>query len=113
MTARLPSIFCLLWCGLAPASLPHTRDMGLATNTLTLTLSNTVVLLYDSNGNLTNDGIRSFAYDSENRLTTNWVASAWKSEFVYDGLGRRRIERDYGWQGGAWSKTNETRLVYD
>src|SRR5437667_1041936 len=83
-----------------------------ATNILTLTLSNTVVLLYDSNGNLTNDGIRSFSYDSENRLTTNWVASAWKSEFVYDGLGRRKIERDYGWVG-SWSKTNELHFTYD
>jgi len=31
---------------------------------------------------------------------------------VYDGLGRRRIERDYGWQNG-WMKTNELRFVYD
>ncbi len=83
-----------------------------ATNILTLTLSNTVVLLYDSNGNLTNDGIRSFLYDAENRLVTNWVVSAWKSEFVYDGLGRRRIERDYGWIG-SWSKTNELHFIYD
>jgi RHS repeat-associated protein len=84
-----------------------------ATNIVTLTLSNTVVLLYDLNGNLTNDGIRSFTYDAENRLVTNWVPSTWKSEFVYDGLGRRRVERDYGWVSGAWSKTNELRFVYD
>jgi RHS repeat-associated protein len=83
------------------------------TNTIALILSNSVGLLYDLNGNLTNDGVRSFAYDAENRLVTNWVVSAWKSEFVYDGLGRRRIERDYGWQSGGWSRTNEIHYVYD
>ena len=84
-----------------------------ATDSLTVNLPSSGTLLYDSNGNLTNDGTRSFAYDAENRLAMNWVASAWKSEFVYDGLGRRRISRDYGWQGGQWVKTNETRYVYD
>ena len=27
--------------------------------------------------------------------------------------GRRRIERDYSWNGSAWSQTNESRYVYD
>jgi RHS repeat-associated protein len=84
-----------------------------ATNSLTIYLPGTSTLLYDSNGNLTNDGTRSFAYDAENRLVTNWVTSAWQTEFVYDGLGRRRVARDSGWQNGQWVKTNETRYVYD
>jgi RHS repeat-associated protein len=83
------------------------------TNTLNASLPWTINLLWDSNGNLTNDGTRSFAYDAENRLVTNWVSGAWKTEFVYDGLGRRRIERDYAWQGVNWYKTNELRFVYD
>jgi len=53
-----------------------------------------------------------FRYD-ENLLVTNWVAEAWKSEFVYDARFRRRIERDYGWSGGSWTLTNETRFIYD
>ena len=53
------------------------------------------------NGNLTNDGTRSFAYSAENQLTNITLAGTWKTEFVYDGLGRRRMERDYGWQGGS------------
>jgi RHS repeat-associated protein len=32
---------------------------------------------------------------------------------VYDGRHRRRIERDYAWQGGAWVETNEIRFIYD
>ncbi len=83
------------------------------TNTLNVNLPVTVPFAYDLNGNLTNDGLRNFSYDFENRLTTNWVAGQWKTEFVYDGLGRRRITRDYGWTGSAWVKTNETRLIYD
>ena len=83
-----------------------------ATNNLTIKSALSVTLLYDSNGNLTNDGTRSFAYNAENQLTNITFDSTWKTEFVYDGLGRRRIERDYGWQGG-WVMTNETRYVYD
>ena len=70
-------------------------------------------LAYDSNGNLTNDSTKSLAYDSENQLTNITVTSSWKSDFVYDGLNRRRIARDFAWQGGAWVLTNETHYVYD
>jgi RHS repeat-associated protein len=83
------------------------------TNNLTVNLPGAVTLLYDANGNLTSDGARSFAYDAENQLTNIAFGSAWKTEFVYDGLGRRRIARDYGQQGGQWVQTNETRYVYD
>jgi RHS repeat-associated protein len=84
------------------------------TNVVAATLPSTVRLQWDLNGNLTNDGTRLFMYDAENRLVTNYVAYAWKSEFVYDGLGRRRIERDYGWSGSSWgSPTNELHFIYD
>jgi RHS repeat-associated protein len=86
---------------------------GSVTNNLTANLPGSVTLLYDANGNLTNDGTRSFAYNAENQLTNITLDNTWKTEFVYDGLGRRRIERNYGWQAGQWAKTNETRYVYD
>jgi hypothetical protein len=35
----------------------------------------------------------------------NWVPTAWKSEFVYDDNHRRRIERNYSWNGSAWTLT--------
>ena len=72
-----------------------------------------VSLAWDSNGNLTNDGTHTFAYSAENQLTNITVAGAWKSDFVLDGLGRRRVELDYGLQGGNWTKTNELHLLYD
>jgi RHS repeat-associated protein len=68
---------------------------------------------YDDNGNLLSDGKRYFEYDYENQLTAVYVANAWRSEFAYDGFGRRRIRREYAWQSGAWSKTNEVRYIYD
>jgi RHS repeat-associated protein len=83
------------------------------TNTLTVNLPTNVNLSSDNNGSLTNDGTRAFAYDSENQLTNVSVAEQWKSEFIYDGLGRRRVAKDYAWQGGQWVKTNEVRYVYD
>jgi RHS repeat-associated protein len=81
-------------------------------------LPSAIPLAYDLNGNLTNDGSRSFAYDAENQLTNVTVtnaaaATSCKTEFVYDGLGRRRITKEFAWQGGQWVKTNETRSVCD
>jgi RHS repeat-associated protein len=84
-----------------------------ATNLLTVNLPATVSLAYDNNGNLTNDGARSFGYDCENQLTNVYVSGLWRSDFVYDGLNRRRIERDYIWSGSAWTKTSEIHFIYD
>jgi RHS repeat-associated protein len=83
------------------------------TNTLTVNLPQTVQLLYDSNGNLTNDGLRSFAYDSENELTNVTVVGQWRSDFIYDGMWRRRIARDYSWNGTGWVLTNEVHYLYN
>ena len=60
-----------------------------ATNVATSYLPSPILLAYDSNGNLTNDGTRSFFYSAANQLTnvigTNVTAAgSWKSEFVYD-----------------------------
>jgi RHS repeat-associated protein len=84
-----------------------------ATNILTLNLPSSVTLNSDSNGNLTNDGSRSFGYDAENQLTNITLAGSGKSDFVYDGFNRRRITRDFAWQSGAWVLTNETHYIYD
>ena len=84
-----------------------------ATNVLTLNLPSSVNLNSDNNGSLTNDGARTFTYDSESQLTNITLAGQWKSDFVYDGLNRRRIARDFGWQAGAWVLTNEVRYIYD
>ena len=82
------------------------------TNTLTFNLPASVNPLYDSNGNLTNNGTLTFRYCPGDLLTNITLPTAWKSDFVYDGLGRRRVELDYGWQGGTWTKTNELRFIY-
>ena len=83
------------------------------TNTLAVNLPQNVTLLYDANGNLTNDGLKSLSYDTENQLTNAQVAGQWKNEYAYDGLNRRRITRDYSWNGSGWVQTNEVRLIYD
>ncbi len=83
------------------------------TNALAVNLPTSVSFSYDGNGNLTNDGTRTFVFNVENQLTNVFVAGAWRSDFVYDGLGRRRITRDYSWIGSAWTQTNEIHYVYD
>jgi RHS repeat-associated protein len=79
---------------------------------------NTFLLLtnnfaYDLNGNLRTNGTRIFDYDDENQLIRITEPSAWKSEFAYDGLMRRRIRKEFTWSSGAWNLTNEVRYVYD
>ncbi|HKW28069.1 MAG TPA: RHS repeat-associated core domain-containing protein, partial [Verrucomicrobiae bacterium] len=83
------------------------------TNSVTVNLQTNISYYYDANGNLTNDGTRNFAYDDENQLMGGWAANSWSNSIVYDGKLRRRIERDYAWQSGAWVETNETHFIYD
>jgi RHS repeat-associated protein len=68
---------------------------------------------YDKNGNLLSDGRKVYTYDDANELVSVSVPGEWKAEFVYDGLMRRRITRNYAWQAGGWTKTNETRYICD
>jgi RHS repeat-associated protein len=58
------------------------------------------------------DGLRTFVYDDENQLTSVTVPTAWRTEFQYDGLSRRRIRRERTWSG-TWFTTNEVRYIYD
>jgi RHS repeat-associated protein len=81
------------------------------TNVLSVNLSNSINLVYDLNGNLRTNGAIIYDYDDDNQLLTNWVAGAWRTEFVYDAQHRMRITREYNYQSG-WNKTNETRFVY-
>jgi len=82
------------------------------TNTVSSQLPAQVTYLSDANGNLTNDGLRSFSYNDENELASVTIAGQTQSEFFYDALGRRRIVRDYMWNGN-WVFTNEVHFIYD
>ena len=84
-----------------------------ATNAVTVNIATNTTFQYDGNGNLTNDGLRSFAYDDENQLIQVSVSNQWLSQFAYDGKMRRRIRQECAWQGGAWVRTNQVYYVYD
>lgn len=84
----------------------------LDTNTVTVSLAGTNNYAYDLNGNLLSDGKRGFDYDDENQLIRVTVTNQWKSEFSYDGKMRRRIRKEYTWNG-SWQLASETRYVYD
>jgi RHS repeat-associated protein len=83
-----------------------------STNTVSVNLAASMTFQYDGNGNLTNDGLRSFAYDDENQLLQVWTAN-WLSEFTYDGKMRRRIRQEFTLQGANWMQTNMVDYVYD
>ncbi len=92
------------------------QDAGgrLATNTVTPWLPVSTSFTYDNDGNLTGDGRRTFEYDDADQLKAAQVAGNWRTEFKYDGFGRRRRVRvEKVWNGSAFVTAGETRYVYD
>jgi RHS repeat-associated protein len=90
-----------------------------STNSVSVYLPTNNVFMYDLNGNLLNDGYRTFTYDDENELTSvvvsNGVTTSTLTSNIYDGKMRRRIRRDYVWGSGtsAWEQTAEMHYIYD
>ena len=69
--------------------------VGLATITVVGTAGMTTTYQHDLNGNLINDGARAFEWDAENRLVAVTItATGHRSEFGYDGMGRRVCIRE-------------------
>ena len=74
---------------------------------------------FDTNGNLVDDGTHHYTYDDAGHLVEVVVidpatqANKTKSEFVYDGLNHRRIDREWVWKEGQWQLKGETHFVYD
>lgn len=91
-----------------------------------LTTAGSSTFTYDANGNLLSDGVRSFSWDSENRLiqaTTTVNGLSHTTGFAYDGLGRRVAidgaegEKRYVWCGDSMCASeridnNISRLYY-
>lgn len=80
-------------------------------------------MTYDEDGNLTNDGLRNYYYDAENRLLsveandtvrgfTTYTAK--RVEFAYDYVGRRAMKRVVTWDRATaqWLDPVELRFVY-
>ena len=88
---------------------------GMLTNHTLAVLPVTTALRYDANGNLVYDGLKAYGYDCANELTSITVTNLLRTEYVYDGFGRRRIRRDFSYQrtNGLYALTNEVRYVYD
>ncbi|HKW30123.1 MAG TPA: RHS repeat-associated core domain-containing protein [Verrucomicrobiae bacterium] len=86
---------------------------NVSSNTVAVNLPATNNFSYDLNGNMLTNGTEVMIWNDENELVTNIVVGSWKSDFVYDGKLRRRIEKDYAWIGSSWVQTNETHLIYD
>ena len=83
------------------------------TNVVNVNISTNVMFSYDGNGNMLSDGLHSYEWNDENELIAIFVTNTWRGEFTYDAKLRRRIEKDFQWNGSSWAQTNETRFVYD
>ncbi len=80
------------------APTPNTRTTSWS---VTVTGGTAATFAYDLNGNMTSDGTRTFAWDSENRLKSVTVgASVWSWD--YDGMNRRIRERLNGTVQKQW-----------
>ncbi len=73
-------------------------------------------LLYDLDGNLTNDGVRAYSWNGENRLIgvepLSPAAGDKKVVFAYDYMGRR-IKKVVSTYDGGWSVAQTNRFCYD
>jgi len=78
-------------CTVTATSQDGSNSVGLATVTVTLPAAPSPVnCQYDLNGNLVSDGARTFEWDADNRLVSVTIlATGHRSEFGYDGMGRR------------------------
>ncbi|MEQ1967456.1 putative toxin [Xenorhabdus nematophila] len=76
----------------APAALPDSSQTYKSNNLNQYMTVNDSVLEYDKRGNLINDGIWVYRYDTENRLVSAEKAGM-KLEFGYDALSRRVIKK--------------------
>ena len=96
-----------------------TRDTTSTTETtrvVHMPPSNPQLLRYDLNGNLTTDSQKAYFWDEENRLVAieSLVGPHRRSEYSFDGMGRRIQTKDLtGWTGSAYATTNTTRYVWD
>lgn len=82
------------------------------TNVFTVNLANSSKLVYDANGNLVSDGVRSLVYDDLNELVQVTMTNTWRTVYDYDGEGRHHDRREYAWQGGNWVAVNTCYYVY-
>ncbi len=83
------------------------------TNTETVNLQMTNNFAYDLNGNMITNGNQTLDYDDENELIRVTVTNNFKKEYVYDGMHRLRIRKEFGWISSAWTQTNEIHYIYD
>ena len=101
------------WLGVAVVS-------GGNTNTGNLLLPKTPqTFMYDLDGNLTNDGLWSYTWDGEDRLTsitsqTNIASSArQKVDCQYDSQWRRTQKVVSTWNGSTYVPQSTNRFIYD
>jgi len=73
-------------------------------------------LLHDLDGNLTNDGVRAYSWNGENRLIqvepANPSSGDKKVKLTYDYMGRR-VEKVVSTYSGGWSVTQTNTYLYD
>ena len=75
--------------------------------------------LYDQDGNLLQDGLWTYTWDAENRLTrmvsrTDTPNPSWQAlDFHYDWQGRRISKTVSNWVSGHWSLVTDHRFVHD
>ena len=92
---------------------------GFTETNIATQVSGSTTLSYDLDGNLTSQGNSRYGYDDADRLTSivrvdaQTGTNVHKSEFLYDGLSRKRMSREYEWVNGAWELQSEIRRIYD
>jgi RHS repeat-associated protein len=69
------------------------QNLGYAETSNRLTTINDVAQSYDANGNLLEDGEKTYVYDARNRMQSVSAAAATLGSYTYHGNGQRRIKQ--------------------
>ena len=89
----------------SPSSTSRTRPQG------------AVQFVHGPNGNLLGEGQWLYTWDAGNRLvsaeSTLGALARLRLEYVYDGLGRRRVKREYAWTTDYWQLATEHFFIWD
>ena len=67
---------------------------------------------YDTRGNLTSDGVRTYMWNGHNQLARIQDAGI-RSDYAYDGMGRKVRAVDSQYVSGQWTVTSDLWYLYD
>jgi RHS repeat-associated protein len=96
---------------------PNSLNQYTSISTSVDSVPSVVNLQYDLNGNMTNDGVRAYTWDTQNELIRvqdgQPVEGSTRVDFAYDFMGRRISKSVSHFESSIWNLKSQTWFAYD